>query len=452
MPGDEESAQPPERAADAAFMRHLALVSFLALTGCSNLISKAPSSAAASSIEWGAGTTDVRRATALVRVTPPARLKAALEASAARTDDPDLSAFLRAHAGGGFGSGFVMVHTNEGGTAAFVVTNRHVIAESTEAEVSFSDGTTYKGCAVVYASTKHDLAVLALPPSAVRAIGAGLRPSTHEATDRLPIVATGYPGIAGTPSYQITDGKVSNAKFVMPELGLDDTLVQHTAPIDPGSSGGPLTDESGALVGVNVMLVRRRASAFFAVPSSAVVDVVRYAHSLEVRRHSTAWMTGELDKTCHALSSELASTTKSDDRLTSFVSNAVVADRGLESFSVLARSPFGPQIRTQFFEDPISTMRRSVIVRLGVRSLQSGGASGTCAAMNPVDAAAIAEGKPVRRPIMTKSGDPMEVLWTFEHGAWRVAGGELVELSAPPDEPKSAKESAKEAAKGKAKK
>ena len=408
-------------------------VSLAALAGCS--FHPPARSVVVVSTEWGPGTTDLRRATALVRVTPPARLKAAFETTAARSDDPDFSDFLRMHAGGGFGSGFLMTHTSEEGTAAFVVTNRHVVAESTEAEVSFADGTTYKNCEVVYESTKHDLAVLGLPESALRALGPGLRPTPRDATDRLPIVATGYPGVGGRPSYQVTDGKVSNAQFVMPELGLEGTFIQHTAPIDPGSSGGPLTNESGALVGVNTMLIRQRSSMFFAVPSSAVVDTVRYAHALDARKRSTPWMTAELDKACTALSSELAATTKSGERLTSFVSNAAVADRGLESFALLARTPLGADIRSQFYHDPMSAMRRSVLIRLGARSSVAGGTNGTCANLSPGDAAAIAEGKPVRRAVMTNSGHAMELTWTFEHGAWRVANGEMIDIAAEPPPP-----------------
>jgi serine protease Do len=221
----------------------------------------------------------------------------------------------------------------------------------------------------------------------------------------------------------------------MPELGFDDAFVQHTAPIDPGSSGGPLTNESGALVGVNVMLIRQRASMFFAVPSSAVIDTVRYAHALDAHKRSAQWMTTELDKACTALSSELAATTKSGARLTAFVSNAAVAERGLESFAQLARTPIGPQIRNDFFHDPMSAMRRSVLIRLGTRSSMAGGANGTCATLSPADATAIAEGKPVRRAVMTNSGHAMEVTWTFEHGAWRVANGEMVDVEEPPPPP-----------------
>ncbi len=122
--------------------------------------------------EWISAPADLRKVTAVVRATPPPRLKATFEAAAARTDDADYAAFLRGQASGGFGSGFVMVHRNDAGPTAFIVTNRHVVAEAERVEVSFADGATYKDCEVVYVNPKADLAVVALPDSALRAVGA----------------------------------------------------------------------------------------------------------------------------------------------------------------------------------------------------------------------------------------------------------------------------------------
>lgn len=414
----------------------LAVLALASVAGCALPDPHAPTA----QIEWiGARSPDLRKVTAVVRVTPPARLKATFEAAAARTDDADFGNFLHAQASGGFGSGFLMVHRDDSGIAAFVVTNRHVVAEAEQAEIGFGDGTTYKDCDVVYASAKYDLAVLALPDAAVRALGFGLVPAGDDAQDRLGVVAAGYPGVGGHPSYQVTDGKVSNAKFSLPDVGFEGTFVQHTAPIDPGSSGGPLTDETGRLVGVNVMLMRKRASMFFAVPTSAVVETVRHAHSLLTRRRSTTWMSTELESACSAVAGELGSNTRSMPRLASFVGNAFVADRGLESYSLVsAIDGVGPVLRRTFFEDPFTALRASLLVRLTVRTNLAGGATGLCGRVNPGDAAAIADGRPVRLGLPTKDGSTIELRWRFEHGNWRIVDGDLALpriASAPASEP-----------------
>lgn len=409
----------------------------LAAVGCAPPASpKVATSAADTRSEWVSGPVDLRKLTAIVRVTPPARLKATMEAMAARTDDADFGDFLRMHASGGFGSGFVVVHRGKSGARAFIVTNRHVVAGATEAEVSFADGTTYRACEIVFVSAKHDLAVVALPDSALQTFGYGLRPRDTDATDRLGIVASGYPGVGGAPSYQVTDGKVSNARFSMPDLGFDEPLVQHTAPIDPGSSGGPLTDESGRLVGVNVMLVRKRSSMFFAVPASAVTETVREAHDLTVQRKEAAWMKAELEKTCSTLSAELSSASASGTRLMPFVSNQLVAEQGLESYLFLTRSREGAALRRVFFQEPVVALRASVMLRLAVRTQLGGGATGACAQVHPGDEGTIADGKRVRVAVKTQRGD-MELAWTFEQGKWRVVGGDLMDVRAALEEPAS---------------
>lgn len=410
----------------AACLVPFVIAALTSSVGCGQL----PQSATAQSVsgEWASGPADLRRLTALVRVTPPTRLKASFEQIAARADDEDFGGFLRAHAAGGFGSGFVMIHRAGGTERAFVVTNRHVVAESTDAEVSFSDGTTYRNCEIVLVSQKYDLAVLALPESAVKTFGHGLVPREAATAERLSVVATGYPGVAGAPSYQVTDGKISNAKFTLPDRGLEETLVQHTAPIDPGSSGGPLTDEAGRLVGVNVMLIRNRASMFFAVPASAVTETVRTAHELTEHRKSQTWMKAELEHACQSLNAELASASGSTKRVMSFMSNDLVADEGLASYLFVTRTKAAPSLRRVFFEDPIVALRASVMVRLAMRAELGGGARG-CSTVNPSDERNIANAKTVRLALKTEKGD-LELRWAFEQGTWRVAGGDLLDIQA----------------------
>lgn len=435
----------------SARLRHAVLAAVVAAlgSGCAGFVPQPAPAASAASGEWVTGPVDLRKATALVRVTPPVRLKATLETLAARIADEDVGDFLRGAAGGGFGSGFLVVHRDASGTAAFVVTNRHVVAGSDEAEITFGDGTTYKACPVVLASTTDDVAVLALPDAAAKAYGAGLKLAEVAPTERLTVVATGYPGIGGRPSFQMTEGKISNARFSMPEVGLAEPLVQHTAAIDPGSSGGPLTNEKGEVVGVNVMLLRSRNAAFFAVPSSAVVDVVRRAHRLSVDRRSPTFLANELTSTCASLSAELSSPSAGIGKLAPFVSNQLVAVAGLESYDLVSRSALGKSVTREFFHDPVAAMRVSVLFRL-VAGTTDGKHPVTCAAPNPSDLAAIDDGRIVRVPLHASYGDA-ELSWRFENGGWRIVGFDTPGIPQP-EEPKEPAKSMGRVAKGSPKK
>ncbi|HZO15797.1 MAG TPA: trypsin-like peptidase domain-containing protein [Polyangiaceae bacterium] len=69
---------------------------------------------------------------------------------------------------------------------------------------------------------------------------------------------------------------------------LIDSIVQHTAPLNPGSSGGPLLDSAGRILGINTAIIAFSQGIGFAVPATTAAWVVSelLAHG-RVRR---AWL------------------------------------------------------------------------------------------------------------------------------------------------------------------
>ncbi|KAA0082639.1 PDZ domain-containing protein [Mycolicibacterium sp. P9-64] len=151
------------------------------------------------------------------------------------------------------GSGIVL--TSDG----LIMTNAHVVADSTDADgvdsmVTFSDGSTAP-FAVVAADPASDVAV-------VQAKGvSGLTPIALGASDDLrvgqQVVAVGSPlGLEGT----VTTGVISALNRPVttgpnpstPGTTLD--TIQTDAPINPGNSGGALVDADGRLIGMNSAL------------------------------------------------------------------------------------------------------------------------------------------------------------------------------------------------------
>jgi S1-C subfamily serine protease len=49
---------------------------------------------------------------------------------------------------------------------------------------------------------------------------------------------------------------------------LIENIVQHTAPLNPGNSGGPLVDTRGRVVGINTAIIAMAQGLGFAVPSN----------------------------------------------------------------------------------------------------------------------------------------------------------------------------------------
>ena len=169
----------------------------------------------------------------------------------------------------GAGSGFVW---DEHG---HVVTNNHVIAESSGATVRLNDGRDY-AAALVGTSPDHDIAVLKIkvpdrPPAAL--------PIGNSAKLRVgqKVYAIGNPfGL----DWSLTTGVVSALNRTLPSQdggAVIQDLVQTDAAINPGNSGGPLLDSAGRLIGVNTAIFSPSgayAGVGFAVPVDTVNRVV----------------------------------------------------------------------------------------------------------------------------------------------------------------------------------
>lgn len=87
------------------------------------------------------------------------------------------------------------------------------------------------------------------------------------------VIAMGNPlGFRST----VSTGVVSATGRAMRGAGgrLIENIVQHTAPLNPGNSGGPLVNTRGRVVGVNTMIIAMAQGLGFAVPSNTAQWVV----------------------------------------------------------------------------------------------------------------------------------------------------------------------------------
>lgn len=135
--------------------------------------------------------------------------------------------------------------------SGLVLTNNHVVAgaQSLTIWVWRDDGTseTYTG-KVIGVSECADLALVKIQ-SASGDVFPYLTWSDIPLEIGAKVYAAGFPGAT---EYTLTDGIISK------DAGQGDTswasvqsVIEHTAKINPGSSGGPLVDENGFLVGIN---------------------------------------------------------------------------------------------------------------------------------------------------------------------------------------------------------
>jgi len=146
------------------------------------------------------------------------------------------------------GSGFVV---SEG----LVATNYHVLEGCTSARLSFAGGMHHPVVGVVASNADLDLVILRID----RIVRSALPLAERDAARGDRIFVIGSPlGLEGT----MTDGLVSGIREVD---GRD--LLQISAPISSGSSGGPVLSEGGEVVGVTVSSLEGGQNLNFAIPA-----------------------------------------------------------------------------------------------------------------------------------------------------------------------------------------
>ena len=138
-----------------------------------------------------------------------------------------------------YGSGFII--SSEG----YIVTNAHVVEGASQVEVKFIDGSSAPG-QVIGADSKLDVAVVYVEAQGLTplALGSSAQVKVGDFT-----VAIGNPTgemLADTATFGIISATAREANVE----GQVNSYIQTDAAINPGSSGGPLLDMSGKVIGI----------------------------------------------------------------------------------------------------------------------------------------------------------------------------------------------------------
>lgn len=170
---------------------------------------------------------------------------------------------------GGSGSGSII------DTRGYVLTNVHVIENSTKIFISLADGSQYEG-KVVGIDTASDLAVLKFdPPKEVVLKTISFADSENLKVGQK-VIAIGNPfALERTMTTGIISGLGRPIQTSKTTIIRD--MIQTDSAINPGNSGGPLLDTKGRMIGINTMIYSTSGSSAgigFAVPVSTAKRVV----------------------------------------------------------------------------------------------------------------------------------------------------------------------------------
>jgi len=157
--------------------------------------------------------------------------------------------------GWGVGSGVVVGRGR-------VLTNAHVLRDG-EVTVTFGDGRRAEG---TIKGVDPDLDLASIEVDTGDAEPVAWDPDAQPPAIGAPVLALANPGGRGL---RVTAGFVSSAprSFRGPRGRRLGGAIEHTAPLPRGSSGGPLVDASGRLVGLNA--IRADGGLILAVPADA---------------------------------------------------------------------------------------------------------------------------------------------------------------------------------------
>lgn len=341
---------------------------------------------------------------------------------------------------GSFGSGFIF-YGSDG--KPYIVTNRHVVLEADTVNVQFEneDGSVseYKDLKIVACDEEIDIALVALPENFKKA---GLTLSKTKVSDGDDVWSAGFPGLGSDPVWQLGKGIVSNSSARIKEL-LDpsvSTIIQHSAQVDAGNSGGPLmvVDKSTAagysVIGINTWKAAYRENTNFAIPASVIKSFV----DKSISKKSSEGINDRLTQFSKAVAKKDA--TFSD--ISRYVSNDMVAVCGGDLFiKVLqkASSDVRSVIVDSFAYDPIEGLRYTLAYYI-YGSFQKDGVTVDYTVSEPT-----LSGVAYKVTYSIVDGKEIPAFWIEEQGNWKLS--DFDNLASGEKESDNKKEKSKRSAK-----
>jgi S1-C subfamily serine protease len=163
----------------------------------------------------------------------------------------------------GQGSGFII------DSSGMIATNNHVVDGVQKVTVTLKDGSTYSGD-VVGTDSETDIAIVKINACGLKAAELG---NSEELKVGQFVLAVGNAlGLPGGPT--VSFGVLSAVGRPLP--GADfvfEGLLQTDAAVNPGNSGGPLSDIEGRVIGMNTAMVPFAQGVGFAIPINTVKSV-----------------------------------------------------------------------------------------------------------------------------------------------------------------------------------
>jgi tetratricopeptide (TPR) repeat protein len=146
-----------------------------------------------------------------------------------------------------------------------IITNRHVVEDASDAEVKTANGKSYRVLGIMAVDVEGDLVMLLVNGPAVAQVNplTVIRGLPQEG-ERIFVIGNPL-GLEGT----VSDGLVSSVRAIA-NFG---AIIQITAPISSGSSGSPVINLRGQVVGVATLQSTKGQNLNFAMPAARILSL-----------------------------------------------------------------------------------------------------------------------------------------------------------------------------------
>ncbi len=352
-----------------------------------------------------------------------------LEALIEKYDDTYLDVFSEGFKNvlsGGFGSGFFIANQDN----QFIVTNLHVVrfAREVDVEILQSDGEieVLENCPILGVWDDYDLALIGLPASQ-NGKHQSLEIETGPLEDGSQVWSAGFPGLLGKPAWQLGGGFITDKRsFALKNHspGLEWAL-QHSAPIDPGNSGGPLLirgiDGNYKVIGVNTWSIQGRDNTYFAVPSEYVASLINNFGGSQADISATY---SDLAARSKSFAQVMESETILRSTVARYISDHTVIELG-EYTALNIRNQMSDSEKADFdqnfYSNAASVMRLS-LAQVLVEGFTGGIDSDDEARVSYLEYEEDGEKALVR---FTSDEEIIETTWIRETGSWRLSDSQL---------------------------
>lgn len=171
----------------------------------------------------------------------------------------------------GAGSGIIL--TKDG----WILTNKHVVADSGQLSVIMSDGTQYDDVEVKGTDPLNDLAFIKV--KGVKNLKPAQLGDSSSIRIGQKVVAIG--NSLGEFQNTVTSGIISGkGRPIYTQDGASvetlTDLLQTDAAINPGNSGGPLVNHSGQVIGINTAIAEDAQSIGFSIPINSAKGIIKH--------------------------------------------------------------------------------------------------------------------------------------------------------------------------------